>query len=197
MNVAIVGGPRQQILRPGELEDASLADAIHQLALFGGTQVFDKSQGVERKFEDDALVLSQERKGQRIQLGQNGEMVISTVPGAIAREGIGLPVLIEEDVQHGLTAAIALSASILERIDRTQRLTHLAISVDVSGGEYLMWRTLAEHRASPNSGSMGIGEADRKPVQVFIPRAALRLDISRLVEDLLVPLRRQWKGSQP
>lgn len=200
VNIAVAGGPRQQILRPSELEDRTLGDHIHQLALFGGTKVFDQSQGVDREFEGDALVLSQERKDQRILLNQSGEVVIRTALEAIRRGGtaeFGLPVLIEEDVYSGLTSAIALSASILEKIDQTQKLTHLAISVCISGGEYLTWRTLAEHRASPTSVSMGMGEADRKPVQLFIPRAALRLDIARLVEDVLVPLRRRWKGSRP
>jgi hypothetical protein len=199
LNVAIVGGPSQQILRPCEIEDRALGDFIHQAALFGPTRVFDQAKGVERAIEGGALILGQDRDGQRIQLDEKGELLIRAsidVPTRGRPGGFGLPVLIEEDIQRALGAAIALAESVLNNIDATRRLTHLAISVTISGGEHLAWRTQAEHSESPNSVSMGMGEKDRIPVQVFKPRAALRLDVARLVEDLLVPLRRRWKGRE-
>ena len=33
---------------------------------------------------------------------------------------------------------------------------------------------------------------EKTPVHVVVPRGALRLDRAHLVDDLLVPLRRQW-----
>jgi hypothetical protein len=38
-----------------------------------------------------------------------------------------------------------------------------------------------------------MSDEDRPPVSLHEPRPALRLDRHRLAEDLLVPLRRQWK----
>lgn len=197
VNVSVVGGPTQQILRPAELEDPALGDAIHQSALFGATRVFDQSAGVDRELDQGALILTQERTGQCVQLDEKGGLLIRTSLEASSgrRSGsFGLPVLIEEEVRRGLAAVLALAASVLDRIDATQKLSHLAISVSISGAEHLTWRTQEEHGKSPNSISMAMGQSDRTPVQVFKPRASLRLDIARLVEDLLVPLRRQWKG---
>jgi hypothetical protein len=197
VSVAVVGGPTQQILRPSELEDPSLGDSIHQIALFGATRVLDQTAGVNREIEDAAFVLSQDRTGQRVQLDEKGEILIRTSvePSSQRRPGAyGLPTLIEEDVHRVLAAALALAASVLDKIDATQKLSHLAISVSISGAEHLTWRTQEEQSKSPNSISMAMGQSDRAPVQVFKPRASVRLDIARLVEDLLVPLRRQWKG---
>jgi hypothetical protein len=199
LTLAVVGGPSQQVLRPAELENTALADAIHQCALFGNSQVFDQSHGVKREIEGDALTLSQERGDRKVVLHQSGEIMLQTaaaVPSDEGRSSAGLPVLIEERVRLQVISAIALVATILEQVDPTQRLTHLAISIRIVGGDYYMWRTMAEHRASPNSGSMGSVDSDRNPVQFFIRRAALSFDTSTLVEDAVVLLRRQWKGVQ-
>jgi hypothetical protein len=39
-----------------------------------------------------------------------------------------------------------------------------------------------------------MGEAPRQLVTLDRPRAALKFDAARLAEDLMVPLRRQWKA---
>jgi len=57
-------------------------------------------------------------------------------------------------------------------------------------------RTQREQDASPNGGTVSMYNNDEKEaVRCHKPRAALRLDRQRLAEDLLVPLRRQWKRS--
>ena len=84
-------------------------------------------------------------------------------------------------------------AALIELIDPTQRITDVAIAARISGAEYRAWRTVAQHAASPNSMSVGMnGGRDRGPVVTVQRRAALRLDRTRLVEDLLVQLRRQF-----
>jgi len=60
------------------------------------------------------------------------------------------------------------------------------------------WRTRAEHAASPNSGSFSVmGDDEREqPVTLSPPhraRAVLVMERERLVEDLVVLLRRRWK----
>lgn len=81
----------------------------------------------------------------------------------------------------------------IERIDPIQRLTRLAIAARIAGAEYRAWRTRAQHAASPNTVQIGhAGGRDRAPVVVTVPRAPLRLDRTHLVEDILVPLRRQF-----
>ncbi len=68
------------------------------------------------------------------------------------------------------------------------------LDVTLMAGNYVGWRTQAEQDANPQSGvvQMGIGN-HRSPVIVTRPRAALKFDALALSEDLMVPLRRQWK----
>ena len=60
--------------------------------------------------------------------------------------------------------------------------------------DHLGWRTQAEQDASPSSGTMRMGEAPARPSVLDRPRAAMKFDAARLAEDLMVPLRRQWKS---
>jgi hypothetical protein len=53
----------------------------------------------------------------------------------------------------------------------------------------MAWRTLRESETSPNHMSIGSGTGKYSPVSIHRPRAALRLDATRIVEDLVVPLR--------
>jgi hypothetical protein len=102
-------------------------------------------------------------------------------------------VIIEEDVRHNLTVALSYTGALIERLDATQRFTHVAISTRIAGAEFRAWRTHAQHAASPNSVQMGMGGSrDRTPVSVVVRRAALRLDRTNLIDDILVPLRRQF-----
>lgn len=100
--------------------------------------------------------------------------------------------ILEENIHAAIGTALAYGSALLERIDPTQRMTHVGIAARIEGAEHLSWRTRAEHDASPNSVSMAMNYGDeRPPVSLSRPRAALRLDRTRLIEDILVPLRRQ------
>lgn len=197
--VSVVGGPTQSILRPAEIEDSSLGDELLQAALFGEHRIFDPSKGSSRKVIGHTLTLEQEHGSSSASLDEQGAMLIRQ---SIERSGQGhnLPVLIEETVQRQLSAALGYAGWLLERIDPTQRLTHIAIVVSIhGGGGFLAWRTQREHQASPNQifGGISLGNTDRAPVHLtppHRPRAALRLDAGRLVQDLIVLLRRQWKS---
>ena len=58
----------------------------------------------------------------------------------------------------------------------------------------MAWRTQAEQDASPNSGSMGFGGGDAPLIaEGNWPRPAMRMEVHRLAEDLMVRLRRLWK----
>jgi Domain of unknown function (DUF4062) len=194
--LALVGGPTQRILRPVEIEDQALADEILQSAMFGEHRVFDRTKGNEMKLVGGDLIISQ-GGGSSILLNEEGDLLLH-VPldepeAAGGRNYGGMMVIIEEMVQEGLANALAFAAGLLERIDPTQRLTHTAIAASISGAEYRAWRTRKEHLASPSSVQIGMNRArDRKPVVLLVRRAALRLDRAKLVEDLLVSLRRQF-----
>lgn len=194
LQLSVAGGPVQAILRPAELEAPALANALHQAALFGAHRIFDGRRGVEPELEGAALVLTQDN-GNRMQLDEQGALQLQLVlrePNEV-RSTYGFPALIEETVLARIQGGLAYAAEALDRIDATQRLTHLAIAARIDAADHMAWRTQREQDASPNSGTMGFGRDDRPAVVVTKPRAAIRLDQRRLAEDILVPLRRQWK----
>lgn len=197
LDVVLVAGPTQRILRPVEIEASTLSDAVLQSALFGPNQIFDRSLGNETALLDGALTIVQDR-GATIRLDEQGSLLLRLPLDETDRRrgGMGMGammVLVEETIQARIGIALGHAAALIELIDPTQRITHVAIAARISGAEYRAWRTVAQHAASPNSMSVGMnGGRDRGPVVTVQRRAALRLDRTRLVEDLLVPLRRQF-----
>ncbi len=199
LSVAVAGGPRLRLLRPIELEDPKLADDIHQAALFGSTRIFDPTQGVQQGLQGAALTIWQEKDVQ-VRLEEDGS-VLAQLSAEQPREGRGRGLgfegmlLVEEIVQQRLASALAFSAWVLERIDRTQKLTHLGVACRLLGAEHRNWVSQAEASRIATSGSMNMamGRANPEPVSVTVRRAALNLDAGRIVEDLLVPLRRHWR----
>ena len=200
LELIIVGGPRQRILRPVELEDQGLAERLEQSALFGKNRLFDRSLGTASGLDGADLVLGQER-GASMRLTEHGSIAVRVPLDDPRSQRRGLDhmsgmVIIEESVQHRLGVALDYAAEIIDHIDRTQRLTHLAVAVRLTGVEHRTWRTQAQHAASSSSVQMGIGGMrERLPVTLTVRRAALGLDRTVLIEDILIPLRRQFPSA--
>lgn len=196
LELVVVGGPNQRILRPAEMEAPQLVEHLEQTALYGESRMFDRSLGVMSGLDGSDLILRQER-GASIRLTEQGSIVVR-LPLDEPRSARGFDpmsgmVLVEETVKERISIAIAYVAAVLDRIDRTQRLTHLAIALRVAGADHRGWRTRAQHAANTNSIQMGHGGVQaRDPINLLARRAALGLDRSALIEDLLVPLRRQY-----
>lgn len=197
LHVALVAGPARQLLRPVELEDESLADAMQQRATFEAPRLFERELGTERNIEGDALVLLQPR-GASVSIDERGSMhlVLPLERRAGRHHGRwdATFAIIEESVVRELGSAIAFAAWLLDRVDATQRVTHVALAATIEAADHLGWRTQAEQDASPNAGSMRMFAAPSRPAVLDRPRAALKFDAPRLAEDLMVPLRRQRKG---
>lgn len=197
LDVAIAVGPTQRILRPVEIEAPALADSMLQTALFGQNQIFDRALGNKVGLAGGALTIAQERGGS-LRLDEQGSLLVQLPLDRTERSrgGMdmgGMMVLLEEVIQAKLSTAIGYAAAAIEHIDPTQRITDVAIAARISGAEYRAWRTQAQHAASPGSVTIGhVGNRERVPVFTVQRRAALRLDRTRLVEDLLVPLRQQF-----
>ena len=187
LNLSVAGGPRQSILRPVEIERATLAEALMQQGMFGTNRLFETAQGVQHTIQNASLVLTQER-GAQVLLTEEGLVVISMPVRRTGQMGMEL---VEEAVQAQFAAALAYTSWTLDHIDPTQRLTHVAIAASITGGDYMAWRTQAESDASPNRMSLGMGNNAHTPVHISKARPALRLNAAHIVEDLLVPLRRQ------
>lgn len=144
--------------------------------------------GADRRVEGDTLIVSQGRHAQ-VSLSEQGAVAV-TVP--IRRTGRMSTELICESVQEQIADAVEYSSWVLDHIDPTQRLTHFAAAATVIGTDHMAWRTMRESEADPSHMSLGSGTGRYSPVSVHRPRAALRLDATHIVEDLIVPLRRQW-----
>ena len=196
LELVVVGGPSQRILRPAEMEAPQLAEHLEQAALYGDSRLLDRSLGVISGLDGPDLVLRQERGGS-IRLTEQGSLVVR-LPLDEPRSARGFDpmsgmVIIEETVEERIGVALAYVGGALDRIDRTQRLTHLAVALRIAGVEHRGWRTRAQHAANTTSIQIGHGGMrERQPITLMARRAVLGLDRSALIQDLLVPLRRQF-----
>jgi hypothetical protein len=197
LDLVVVGGPRQRILRPAELEAPVLAEQLEQSALYGDRRLFERTLGTASGLDGSDLVLRQER-GAGIRVTEEGSVSLRVPldePRGSGRsfDPMSGMIIIEEAVQHRLGTALDYAAAVLDRLDRTQRLTHLVVAARLSGVEHRGWRTRAQHASNSNSVQMGHGGMrERPPITLAIRRAALGLDRTALIEDMLVPLRRQF-----
>lgn len=189
--VSIACGPAQAILRPSEIEQPALAEEVMQAALFGSVRIFSPKRPTTHEVRDHALVVEQERGG-RVSLSATGDLLLRM---PIEQTGFG-PIVIEENVIAQLKSLFAFADWVLEKVDPTHRITHVAIAASFVNAEMLVWRTEAEQKASPNAYSMGSYNQEKGPAHMtppHRPRAALRHDAERLVEDFVALLRRIWK----
>ena len=192
LTVAVFGGPSQTILRPSEMEQPELAEKLEREALYGNIRIFARGEGTEPAIVNDKLVIKQDgREPRYVQLDGQGGIVIRL---PIERPpNSHFNVIVVEDLQEYLKQALRYSIWLLDEIDATQRLSHLAVITSVAGGLGLVTRS--ELQASPNSISMpGFGRSDLGPVHLtpaHIARPALSQDMDRIVSDLLTLMRRQ------
>ena len=186
-------GPRQEIVRPGDLEDESFAREIQREALFGTNALFAVEAGTQTVVSGDWLVLSQEDTS--IEVNSAGDLVVQQAAVAASRDSLELATLIEEDVRQSLVVALKFATTILDRIDSVHRLAHVAIIAALTGVSYQAWRTRAEHAASPNAGALGWTQ-DRIMVHLR-PGVRTRAEIGQraddLAHDLMVLFRRELK----
>ncbi|MCC4618082.1 DUF4062 domain-containing protein [Xanthomonas campestris pv. asclepiadis] len=198
LQLAVAAGPDTTVLRPAEMEAQPLLDAMQQHALFGAPAVFDRSLGMKAGLNGEALVLVQEAQrsdGASIRLWPNGDVLIS-LPVPPPERGMGLSVVVEEDIAGKLEAAISYAAWLLAHIDPTERLSHVVPAVRLLGEHAGAWRTRAEHEASPNSMQVSYREGEHQAPVLLSPahrvRQSLSMDAQRIGEDLVVLLRRRW-----
>ncbi len=132
------------ILRPIEIENPVLSETLHKEAIFGQTRIFDSTKGSTRRLERGTLVLMQDPQESRLALDEQGTIALRLVLPRPA-ESFAMPVLIEETVHRQLLAAIQYAAWLLDHIDATQRLTHIAIAARIAAGGVMGWRPSLAH----------------------------------------------------
>ena len=193
LHVAVAGAPAQQLLRPGDLDDPALQEAMEREALYGQRPILDRQLGVQGSVT--GITLSVRQSNAEITLDEQGSARVSRPARDANSRGhptAGIPSLVEEDVRDRVAGAIHYAGWLLEHIDPTHRLSRVALACRLDGTGYMPWRTRAEVAASPDRASMNLSgrdSADSPPV--ILPRAALLLDHSSQAEDITVRLRRQ------
>lgn len=193
--LVVVGGPRQQILRPAELEREQLHKELRKEALFGDLAVLDPSKGSDVRITDDRLEISQEAAS--LMVDQLGTIRVIQVPD---REDDGSSwsghVLIEEDVRAAVERGILFASWVLERIDPRGRLSRVAPVLSMLGAGYHAWKTRAQQRKDPNRSWISMRGESVLTVRLSPPsrpRPALKTLAADLAEDFTALLRREFK----
>ena len=191
--LSLAFAPRQEILRPSELEDRALARAIQKEAFFSTNPLLTVEAGTQTVVRGEWLILSQE--GVSIELNSTGDLVVHQAAVAASRDSLALAALIEEDIRQSLVVALKFATTILDRIDSVHRLSRVAIIAALTGVGYQAWRTRAEHAASPNA--MTMGQSQGHAIVHLNPGIRARTEIGQrteeLANDLTVLLRRGLK----
>jgi len=190
--LVVAGGPRQQVVRPRDLESQELEEFITREALFGSYRIFDRRRGTECEIRDEQLAIDQDKNS--VLLDQLGtiRLVLSLEPQDDQRVGLA-GVAIQEDVKECLQKALKFAGSLLDHVDPLRRISDIVIVAALQGA--LTWRTRAEHQRSPNSYSVRL-LADAAVVHLTPARrhrAALIQDTGTLAEDLTVLLGRRLR----
>jgi hypothetical protein len=190
--LAIASAPRRPILRPAEIERPALQEELLQAILFGPQRLFSPSGPTIATVEDHALVLRHNEVAS-VRLDGEGNLLMRL---PLSPDSHGM-VVIEDNVASLLMAGLRYAVWLFDRVDPSQRLTHMALAATLSGSDTTVWRTQREQDANPNSYSVRSGRNGHQPVHLapaHRPRAALRHNADQLVEDLVTLLRREWSG---
>lgn len=192
LHLAVVGGPTQTVLRPSEIEKQELADGIIA-DLSAPAGYFSYRRRTEPRLEHGALVIEQEN-GAALRIDEAGALLLS-VP--IEEASGHLKPLIEEHVGAAIGKGLAFADRMLEKIDRTQRLTRIVMAADIATSGVFGWRTTSQQAANPDSMQVSMERSGGGPVMLNPPdrtRMALRAERARLTEDLLALLRRRYRS---
>ena len=189
--VAVAGGPRQAILRPSNMDSAALHEAIKQAMLFGQHRLFSDVRALDASVDNNTLSLRYDNGAGQVSVDGRGTIVV-TLPVPVRENGL---VIIEEDVRLVLISALSFGDWLLEKIDDTQRLTHVVPMVAFIGDHVGAWMSQRElgarpaHRGYPMNMSGPQAPVALEPPSR--PRPALRHQRDGLVDDFLALLRRQ------
>jgi hypothetical protein len=194
--IAVAGGPRQQVLRPAEIEDRVLINDLQREAMFGVNATLDPQAATKPKVNGDRLQITQEAA--EVAVHADGTILISS--SAVSSNGVNrmgvIPSIIEEEMRERVAGALRFALDVLDRIDPSNRITDVVSAATLRDAGHTPWRTRAEVTESPASVSMPMGSGGDGPVTLSPPmvrRAALLHEADRIAEDLAVLLRRQHR----
>ncbi|HEY3267553.1 MAG TPA: DUF4062 domain-containing protein [Armatimonadota bacterium] len=190
----VAAGPRQQIIRPADLEQKAFIEQVVQQGMFGPTRVLDWACYTQYHVAKHALHIEQDKA--RLFIDEEGSVrICQAATEDVSRNLTSIPCLIEEHVRETIEREMLFAGWILDYVDPIRRLSDVVMLASLTGAQYLSWQTKAEHAARPTEGTMGSG-GDEVLVHLSQPRrhrAALLHDTKRISEDLTVLLRSQMK----
>lgn len=191
LSVVVAGGPRQQVIRPAELDADRLGSNIQREAFFGEHAVLDRTAATEVRVRDSQLIIEQQNAV--IGVDELGTIRISVPATRASRSTSELAAIIEEDLHETIFRALRFAGWLFGEVDPVGRVSDVVPLVALTGGGYLPWRLRAEHAANPQSGTMGKGGEDIRVTLTPLRRhrAALTHDTERIAEDVTVLLRRE------
>lgn len=195
--LVVAGGPYRQVLRPSELEDKQRQIALEKEMVYGGIPLMGRSQGVETRVQSDALIMEQQRTS--VLVNQTGTVrIIQDALYDTGRNHMGFRVIVEEEITERIERALRLTNWLLDQVDPSHRLTHVAPVAALIQVGYAGWLTRAEVDRSPGgvqSIRLPSGRGDEPIIAHLSPahrnRAALAFKTQELATDLMVLLRRQ------
>lgn len=192
LHLALVGGPRQAIFRPSELEAPSMTERLVAALTDARAGIFSFRFRTEPRLTSGALTIQQEN-GAAVSIDESAAVLLS-VP--IEQATGGMQPLIEEYVLAGLEKGLSFLNDLLEIVDDTHKLTRVVVVAGIQASGYTAWRSLAEQQASPNSMEIPFQQDERRPINLNPPdraRVVLRSEGQRLAEDFVALLKRQYR----
>jgi Domain of unknown function (DUF4062) len=192
LTLVVAGGPRQQVVRPKDLESQELEEIITREALFGSHRIFDRRHGTECAIHDEQLTIEQDKRSILVDQLGTIRLLVSLEPERDQRFGLA-GVAIQEEVEECLRKMLKFAAWLLDHVDPLRRISDVVMVAALQGA--LTWRTRDEHQRNPNSYSM---RSSTEPAVVQLTparrhRAALMQDTATLAEDLTILLGRRLR----
>ena len=188
--LALAGAPRQNILRPAEMESDETKNAVLRFALVGDNSLLAIGEGTQTSYGGDAIILSQPSR--ELRLTEEGSLAfVGQLP---TTEGY-LPAIIEEDILEITERFLQFATEMLSYVDSTNRLSHCAVALALRNVQYQPWRTRAEHNRNPNISHMPF-HSNLEPVYLSPPefsRGVMKMSGREIAHDLMVKLRRQLR----
>jgi hypothetical protein len=190
--MVVAGGPTQQLVRPGQLEDPAFESNITKHAFFD-IPVLDRTQSTNHQIRDHRLQIYQHEAS--LTFDPTGVISVRAPLQRGGRERGWVPSLIEEEVMAQIKHGLQFGSWLLDEVDPTHRITDLVPIAALVGHGHLGWQTRAEQAASPGSVTMGKG-SEVVAVHLAPPsrrRGALSNQVDEIAEDLTVLLRREMR----
>ena len=190
LHLVVVRGRPRRFYDLARSKISKKVDAI-MTALSTATGNFSHRRRTMPRFDRGALMIEQEN-GAAFRIDETSAMLLS-VP--VEKAAGHLKPLIEGHMAAAIGKGLTFADRMLEKFDRTQRLTRTAVAADIGTSGVFGWRTRSQQAANPDSMQIGMGHNAPGAVMLNPPdrtRMSLRADRTQMIEDLLALLRRNY-----